>query len=119
MTLVQTEKWVRENNIDAEIIRTYGSTEVFPPEDADMIVDNTATGATLKANKLVMMVLVPTLHEDCSALQDVLLSSSTHVAIHKAVLEHPRKRAELDKLILLLKSAMNARGRVLMEFNGL
>jgi ATP phosphoribosyltransferase len=29
-----------------------GATEVFPPEDADIIVDNTATGSTLRANRL-------------------------------------------------------------------
>ncbi len=28
-------------------MRAYGATEVFPPEDADVILDNTATGATL------------------------------------------------------------------------
>ena len=36
-------------------VRSYGATEVFPPEDADCIVDNTATGATLQANGLVIV----------------------------------------------------------------
>ena len=31
---------------DASFVRSYGATEVFPPEDADVIVDNTATGST-------------------------------------------------------------------------
>ncbi|NNJ46683.1 MAG: ATP phosphoribosyltransferase, partial [Acidimicrobiia bacterium] len=34
-----TETWVKEQDLDAEIIRSYGATEVFPPEDADVIVD--------------------------------------------------------------------------------
>ena len=38
----------------ARVVRSYGATEVFPPEDADCIVDNTATGATLKANGLLV-----------------------------------------------------------------
>ena len=33
-------------------VRAHGATEVFPPEDADCIVDNTATGSTLRANSL-------------------------------------------------------------------
>lgn len=33
-------------------LRAYGATESLPPEDADVIVDNAATGATLKANSL-------------------------------------------------------------------
>lgn len=32
-----------------------GATEVFPPEDADLIIDNTATGSTLSANSLVVI----------------------------------------------------------------
>ena len=28
----------------AEFLRAYGATESLPPEDADIIVDNTATG---------------------------------------------------------------------------
>ena len=29
--------------IDYQLLRSYGATEVFPPEDADMIIDNTST----------------------------------------------------------------------------
>jgi len=34
-------------------LQSFGATEALPPEDADMIVDNTATGTTLRANRLV------------------------------------------------------------------
>ena len=44
--------WLDRRGFDGRIVRSYGATEVFPPEDADCIVDNTATGATLKANGL-------------------------------------------------------------------
>jgi len=47
--------WIKENNLDAEVLTTYGATEVFPPEDADLIIDNTATGSTLRANGLVII----------------------------------------------------------------
>ena len=39
-----TKNWIDKCGLDATFIRAYGSTEVFPPEDADCIVDNTATG---------------------------------------------------------------------------
>ena len=45
-------KWLEEKRIKNMVVRTYGATEVFPPDDADMIVDNTATGRTLKENGL-------------------------------------------------------------------
>lgn len=48
------ERWVREQPFEAVLVRSYGATEVFPPEDADLIVDNTATGATLRGNGLVV-----------------------------------------------------------------
>src|SRR2546427_3810659 len=44
------QRWITERGLSAEFVRSYGATEVFPPEDADLIVDNTATGATLEAN---------------------------------------------------------------------
>ena len=34
------------------VIPTYGATEALLPEDADMIIENTETGTTLKKNKL-------------------------------------------------------------------
>lgn len=67
-------------------------------------MDNTATGTTLKANQLVII--------------DELFKSSTHVCVHKSVLQDRKKRLALDELVLLLKSALNARDRVLIEFNG-
>ena len=47
------------------MVRSYGATEVFPPEDADVIVDCSATGATLRANGL--------------AIVDTLMRSSTRL----------------------------------------
>src|SRR5882762_9526455 len=49
------QRWIAERGLSAECVRSYGATEVFPPEDADVIVDNTATGATLEANGLVVV----------------------------------------------------------------
>ncbi len=62
------EEWVRSKGWDAKVIRSYGTTEAFPPEDADCIVDNTSSGATLEASKLQII--------------DTLLKSSTEPASH-------------------------------------
>ena len=39
-----TRAWLDRREFDGQMVRSYGATEVFPPEDADCIVDNTATG---------------------------------------------------------------------------
>ncbi|HEX6851876.1 MAG TPA: ATP phosphoribosyltransferase, partial [Candidatus Polarisedimenticolaceae bacterium] len=50
-----TRAWMQRRALDATFVLSFGATEVFPPEDADVIVDNTATGATLRANGLVIV----------------------------------------------------------------
>ncbi|ELR11500.1 histidinol dehydrogenase [Acanthamoeba castellanii str. Neff] len=97
------EKWVKAHGVDAEIYKTFGSTEVFPPDDAEIIVDNTATGTTLRANQL--------------AIVDEITKSSTFLCINRTALEDPRKHAALDEFVILLQSALNAREKALIEFN--
>jgi hypothetical protein len=45
-----TRRFVSERGWPFVFIRTYGATEVFPPEDADLVLDLTATGTTLREN---------------------------------------------------------------------
>lgn len=98
-----TRKWLLANGHDARVVRSYGATEVFPPEDADCIVDNTATGATLKANGLVIV--------------DEVMRSSTRLYAHGQALDDPKKRAAIEHLVLLLRSVLDARKRVMVELN--
>jgi ATP phosphoribosyltransferase len=95
--------WITANGLCAEFVRSYGATEVFPPEDADVIVDNTATGATLEANGL--------------AVVDVLMRSSTRLYAHRAALDDPSRRRSIDDLVLLINSVLEARRRVMLEVN--
>lgn len=95
--------WIARRGIDARFIRSFGATEVFPPEDADMIIDNTATGSTLRANGLEIV--------------DDVMRSSTRLYAHPAVLEDRERRAAVDSLILLLRSVLDARRRVMIEVN--
>ena len=97
------ERWARKRPFEAAVVRSYGATEVFPPEDADLIVDNTATGATLRGNGLVVAA--------------TLMHSSTRLYAHRPALDDPDRRGPIEGMVLLLKSVLEARRRVMLELN--
>jgi len=96
-------EWIRERGLRATFLLSYGATEVFPPEDADCIVDNSATGSTLKANNLEVV--------------DELMSSSTRLYANPRALERPENREAIDRFTLLLRSVLESRRRVMLEVN--
>ena len=98
-----TKKWIERKSLNASFIKSFGATEVFPPEDADCIVDNTATGATLEANNLLII--------------DELMRSSTRLYASPFALENPAKREQIENLVVNLKSVLDARKRVMLELN--
>jgi ATP phosphoribosyltransferase len=98
-----TQGWIASRGLDARFVRSFGATEVFPPEDADCIVDNSATGGTLEANNLRVV--------------DVLMQSSTRLFAHPAALEDPVKREAIERLVLVLGAVLAARERVMVEVN--
>jgi ATP phosphoribosyltransferase len=98
-----TRAWLERRGLRATFVHSYGATEVFPPEDADCIVDNMATGETLKANGLVIV--------------DELMRSSTRLYAHPQALERPARRERIETLVLLLRSVLDARERVMLEVN--
>jgi ATP phosphoribosyltransferase len=98
-----TRAWIKDAKLDASFVRSFGATEVFPPEDADCIVDIAATGETLRANGL--------------AITAELMTSSTRLYAHPAVLEDQSKREPIERLVMILKSVLEARRRVMLEVN--
>lgn len=98
-----TRRWMASSGLDAVFVRSYGATEVFPPEDADLIVDNTATGSTLKANGLTIV--------------GALMASSTRLYASPQALADPGRRQAIDELVLLLTAVLEARKRVMVEVN--
>jgi len=98
-----TRDWLEARGYRARYVRSYGATEVFPPEDADCIVDNTATGQTLRANGLVIF--------------DELMRSSTRLYAHPRALEDRARRELIEHFVVLLKSVLAARERVMLELN--
>ncbi|HSK07807.1 MAG TPA: ATP phosphoribosyltransferase [Acidimicrobiia bacterium] len=98
-----TRDWIGDLGLDASFVRSYGATEVFPPEDADVIVDNSATGETLAANGL--------------AVVDELMPSSTRLYASPGAIADPGKKNAIDGLVLSLRSVIEARNRVMLELN--
>ncbi len=98
-----TRAWIARRGLDAEFVCSFGATEVFPPEDADVIVDNTATGSTLRANDLEIV--------------DTVITSSTRLYASPQAMEHDVKRERIEDLSLLLRSVLDARKRVMIEVN--
>ncbi len=99
-----TKRWVEDRGLDATFVRSYGATEVFPPEDADCIVDITQTGSTLEANRLEIV--------------DELMTSSTRLWASPRAMEDDRKRDAIERLVVLLRSVLEARSRrVMLEVN--
>ncbi len=98
-----SRRWIAGRCPQAAFVRSYGATEVFPPEDADLIIDNTATGSTLAANSLQIV--------------DELMRSSTRLYANPRALEQPARRRAIDDLVLLVRSVLEARLRVMVEVN--
>lgn len=98
-----TREWIAAGRLRATFIRSYGATEVFPPEDADVIVDNTATGETLARNGLTVV--------------DELGRSSTRLYASPRAMADPGKRQRIEAFTLLVDSVLQARSRAMIELN--
>jgi ATP phosphoribosyltransferase len=98
-----TRAWVTRRGLRGDFVRSYGATEAFPPDDADVIVDNTATGSTLRAHGLVVV--------------EELMQSSTRLYASRQALADPARAATIEDFALLVRSALDARARVMLELN--
>ncbi len=97
------EQWIAARGLDATIVTTFGATEVFPPEDADIIIDNSATGATLRANGLTVI--------------DEVMRSTTRLYASRHCLQSAQQAQRAADLAMLLKSVLEARSRVMLDLN--
>jgi ATP phosphoribosyltransferase len=96
-----THQYLRKNGLEYVYVRSFGSTEVFPPEDADMIIDNCATGITLEQNELKIV--------------DELFTSSTRIVVNRGLCAWKKKKVQ--DMRTLFESVLTARKRVLLEMN--
>jgi ATP phosphoribosyltransferase len=97
------EQWLKSSGYQYRILRTYGATEVFPPDDADMIIDNTSSGQTLKDNGLKIIA--------------TLLESSSRFVASKDALANAEKKRRIDELAMLFSAVLDGRDRVMLEMN--
>lgn len=98
-----TRAWMAGRGLDATFVRSYGATEVFPPEDADCIVDNSASGSTLRANGLSVV--------------DEVMRSTTRLYANPRAMDDPARRERVEWFAMLLRSVIEARSRVMLEVN--
>lgn len=98
-----TKDFLNKEGFNYRYVRTYGATEVYPPEDADMIIDNTATGNTLKEHKLKIF--------------KVLMDSTTRFIASKKAMKDTWKANKIEELKMLFQALLDARERVMLEMN--
>ncbi len=98
-----TKRYLAENGVNAEVEFSWGATEVKVPELVDAIVDITETGSSLRANNLRII--------------DTILESYTKMIANKSAWQDEWKRAKIERIALLLKSALAAETRVLLKMN--
>ena len=98
-----TRNWLASHGVTAQVEFSWGATEVKPPRLADAIVEVTETGSSLRANNLRIL---------CD-----ILTSTTRFIANPAAAADPWKREKMDDLILMLKGAMAAEGKVGLMMN--
>ena len=102
-----SKKWVEEKKFDGTIFRTWGTSEGFVQDTdesiAQILIDNTSTGSSLKANRLKIV--------------DTLMESSTRMYASKEAMANPEKKQKIMALKMLFETVLNARSRVMLEMN--
>ena len=98
-----TERYLAKNGVKAKVEFSWGATEVKPPVLADAIVEVTETGSSLRANGLRII--------------ETVLESNTKFIANHAAWETPAKREKMETLVMLLRGAIEASGKVGLMLN--
>jgi ATP phosphoribosyltransferase len=98
-----TRNWLAQQGVEAQVEFSWGATEVKPPRFADAIVDVTETGSSIRANNLRVIA--------------ELLQSTTRFIANKEAYADPWKKQKMDDLVLMLKGALSAEGKVGLMMN--
>lgn len=97
------KKFLKENNVKAEVEFSWGATEAKAGSLVDAIVELTETGSSLRANKLRIVT-------------EVLSSTTRFVANYDSV-KDPWKKNKIENIAILLKGALAAEGMVGLKMN--
>ncbi len=88
------DKYARDNHLSPyKVIPSWGATESFLPEDADVLIENTETGSTLKKNNLKII--------------ETLFESSGCLIGNSNSLVDSIKKDRMGKLIELFEKGLN------------
>jgi ATP phosphoribosyltransferase len=98
-----TVDYLKKHGVTAQVEFSWGATEVKPPKLADAIVEITETGSSLRANNLKII--------------DTLMESTTKFIMNKDAHGDDWKKDKVDRLVLMLRSAMAANGKVGLMMN--
>ncbi len=98
-----SNKYLAEHGVSAKVEYSYGATEVKVPHLADAIIEITETGSSLKANNLEII--------------DTVLETTTVLIANHKLLDDSWKKEKVERLIMLLQSALESRNRVGVMFN--
>ena len=87
------DKYLRDNYINPyKLVPTWGASEAFLPEDADLLIDNIQTGETLAQHNLEII--------------DVLFESTARLIGNKDSLNSPDKKEKIEFLIQTLRRGL-------------
>ncbi len=98
-----TKKFLKSQNIKAEVDFSWGATEVKPPHLCDAIVELTETGTSLRANNLRVI--------------ETILTSSTRFISNKKSWKDKWKKHKMENIVLLLQGALAAEEKVGLKMN--
>lgn len=98
-----TVDYLKKHGVTADVEFSWGATEVKPPKLVDAIVEITETGSSLRANNLRII--------------ETLMESNTKFVMNKKAYENPWKKQKVERLVLMLQSAMAANGQVGLMMN--
>lgn len=98
-----TVDYLKKHGVTAAVEFSWGATEVKPPKLVDAIVEITETGSSLRANNLRII--------------ETLMESNTKFVMNKEAYSNPWKKQKVERLVLMLQSAMAANGQVGLMMN--
>jgi len=98
-----TQDYFAAQGVNVNVEFSWGTTEVKVPELADAIVEITETGSSLRANNLKII--------------DTVLETTTRFIANKEAYQDPQKRQKIDRIVMMLKSVIDAVPKVCLMMN--
>jgi ATP phosphoribosyltransferase len=99
-----TKDFLKKNKVSADVEFSWGATEVkVAAKLVDAIVELTETGSSLRAHNLKEIATICT--------------STTQFIANKNAFKDPWKRKKMEQIVLLLKGAIEAEGKVGLKMN--